>query len=241
MIVSKPQKSFFTRFFLASAPTVAARAVGLEGGNVCILALDTRTGDIHSIFGGTNANVTVGGTCQVADNLLNNSDTDSVDVKTGATLNFNSLYMRVATKCDSGSCDGTLTVTKAILYNKPAVVDPYASRTVPAASGTCNQTNLVVTTSQTLNPGTYCGTGAQAALTITASSTNLATTTNLGPNGTTSTLNFASTTGVAVGQTVTDFDPHFGDPFGYGRKGSHRDHGVAQRCRWRRSAGRQQS
>ena len=203
VIVSKPQKSYFTRFFLASAPTVAARAVGLEGGNVCILALDTRTGDIHSIFGGTNANVTVGGTCQVADNLLNNSDTDSVDVKSGATLNFNSLYMRAASKCDSGSCDGTLTVAKAILYNKPAVIDPYASRTIPPASGGCNQSNLVVTTSQTLNPGLYCSTSGNAALTVTPASTNLTTSTNPGPSGTT-VLAFASTTGVTAGSSVSD-------------------------------------
>jgi Flp pilus assembly protein TadG len=203
VIVSKPQKSYFTRFFLASAPTVSGRAVGLKGGNVCILALDTRSSDIHSIFGGTNANVNIGGTCQVADNLLNSSDTDDVDVKSGATLTFNSLYMRDATKCDSGSCDGTLTVTKPIQYNQAAIADPYSGRTIPAATGTCDQTNLVITTSQTLNPGTYCGTNNHASLSVGTSTLSRATTTNPGASGT-NTLTFATLTGITAGMGVSD-------------------------------------
>jgi hypothetical protein len=203
VIVSQPQHSWFAQFFLASPPSVSGRAVGLQGGNVCILALDTRTGDIHSIFGGNSASVTIGGSCEVADNLLNSSDTDDVDVKSGATLNFNTLYMRDASKCDSTSCQGTLITTNPILYNKPAIVNPYASRTIPAASGSCNYTNLVISTTQTLSPGTYCGTGGSAALTVSAGTTLTLSPPPPPPPGTT-VLTFASTTGVVVGMTVTD-------------------------------------
>lgn len=185
----------------------------MRGGNVCILALDTRSGDIHSIFGGTSANVVIGGSCQVADNLLNSKDTDSVDVKSGATLNFDSLYMRVASACDSGSCQGTLTVTQPIDYNKPAIVDPYAGRTIPAASGGCDYTNLVVTTSQTLTPGIYCGTSGDASLTVNAVSAGLTTSTNPGPTGTT-VLTFSSTSGVSVGMAVSDATHTSGIPAG---------------------------
>lgn len=201
VVVTQPQQSWFTRFFMGSAPNVSSRAVGVRGGNVCVLALDTRSGDIHSIFGGTNATVTIGGNCQVADNLLNSKDTDTIDVKSGASLSFDSLYLRVATKCDSGPCDGTLNVTQAIQYNKPAIVDPYAGRTVPAASGSCDHTNLVVASSQTLSPGTYCGTNGNAALTIGA--IGLTTSTSPAPSGTT-VLAFSSTTGVSVGLPVSD-------------------------------------
>ena len=187
------------------APTVKGRAVGLEGGNICILALDNRSNDIHSIFGGNNANVTVGGNCQVADNLKNNKDGDSVDVKSGAVLNFNSLYMTVATKCDGsypGSCQGTLTTTNPILVSQPAIIDPYAKRTLPAATGTCDHTNLVINTSTTLNPGFYCSTTNAAAITVTPLS--LKTSTNGGPGGTLVLTMTTAPSSVSVGMTVSD-------------------------------------
>ncbi len=203
VVLTQPQPSHFARLFLPSAPTISARAVGLQGGNVCILALDTRTNDIHSIFGGNSAVVTVAGNCQVADNLLNNSDTDDVDVKSGASLTFNSLYMRDASKCDSGSCQGTLNVTQ-YLYNQKAIVNPYAARTIPPASGTCNYTNLVVSTTQTLSPGTYCGTGGNAALTISTPLVSLSLKPPAPPPTGTTVLTFTSTTGVTVGMAVSD-------------------------------------
>jgi Flp pilus assembly protein TadG len=193
-----------------------------QGGNVCVLALDTRSNDIHSIFGGTNADATIGGSCQVADNLLNKNATDSVDVKSGAKLIFDSLYMTDATKCDSGTCDGTLTVTQPIQYSKAAVTDPYAGRTIPAATGSCDHTNLVVSTSQTLSQGTYCGTTNHAALTISGSGTKVTLSPGVyildgqgggtGPGGCTGTTkpsacvsgNFVNTTGAKVtGSGVT--------------------------------------
>ncbi|HWE07433.1 MAG TPA: pilus assembly protein TadG-related protein, partial [Rhizomicrobium sp.] len=133
VIVQQTQPMWFTKLFMSTAPIVAGRAVALQqgSGNVCILALDTNSTDIHSIFGNQTGTVTVGGKCQVADNLLNTSPpaTDDVDVKSGAILNFAYLSMRDATKCDSGSCQGMLNVANPIQYNQAAIVDPYATRT----------------------------------------------------------------------------------------------------------------
>lgn len=202
ILVSQTQPLWFSRMFLSTAPVATGRAVALQqgSGNVCILALDTTVGDIHSIFGNQTGTVTVGGACQVADNLLNNNNTDSVDVKSGAILNFQNLSMRVATKCDSGNCQGTLTVANPIKYNQAAIVDPYATRTIPSPAGSCDHTNLVITTTQTLSPGTYCGTLGNAALAISVGSASLKTSSS----GATKTLNFVSTTGVSVGMVATD-------------------------------------
>ena len=183
--------------------TASALAGPGQGGNVCILATDTRTADIHTVFGGTNANVNISGVCQVADNLLNSSDTDDVDVKSGASLNFYSLYMRDASKCDSGSCQGTLNVTQAIQYNQPAVTDPYAGRTIPAP-GSCLQTNDVVTTTTTLSQGTYCGTNGNAALSISTTSLSLNDKAPAPPPTGTKVLNFMTTSGVSNGMIVSD-------------------------------------
>jgi hypothetical protein len=214
--ISQPQQLWFSRLFMASAPVIQTRAVGLQqgtNGNVCMLALDTNTSDIHSIFGNHTGTVTVGGSCQVADNLLNTNDTDSVDVKSGAILDFATLSMRVATKCDSGSCQGTLTVTNPIQYNTGAVLDPYATRTLPVPADCSAGTNVVISTTQTLNPGNYCGTGGSAAISISGVSASLKTSTSPPPSGTI-VLTFTSTTGVSVGMGVSDSTTSTGIPSG---------------------------
>jgi hypothetical protein len=194
---------------------VSALAGPGQGGTVCILALDTRSGDIHSIFGGTNATATIGGSCTVANNdpTGNGGDYDSSDVKSGATLNFAGLSLADNGPCDPG-CAGTLIVNGTTItngaqkpqgakYDQPAVIDPYAGRTIPAATGSCDHTNLTVSTSTTLSQGTYCSNSGNAALTVSQTSTNLNTTTNPPPAGT-KVLNFPSTSGVSNGLTVTD-------------------------------------
>jgi Flp pilus assembly protein TadG len=214
-------------------------AIG-KGQNICIVALDPgggKTNDIHTIFGGTNANVTIGGNCAVADNTVDSNGpptTDSVDVKSGASLNFNSLYIRDGGVCDgnTGTCAGALQVNgygcsnsacDANLSNsansahyqtsQAAITDPYASRTLPAATGTCDHTNFTASTTQALNPGYYCGTGGSAALTVSNPGPVNLNCKNPGPgpgggggtcNGITTVLSFASTTGVTVGMTATD-------------------------------------
>jgi hypothetical protein len=205
--ISQPQQLWFSRLFLASAPVIQTRAVGLQqgtNGNVCMLALDTNTSDIHSIFGNQTGTVTVGGSCQVADNLLESNATDDVDVKSGAVLNFVTLSMRDATKCDSGNCQGTLNVTNPIVYNQAAVLDPYATRTVPVPADCSAGTNVVISTSQTLQPGNYCGTNGNAAISISGAAASLTLQPPPPPPSGTTTLTFTSTTGVSVGMGVTD-------------------------------------
>lgn len=208
VILSMPEKKMFSSMVLSTPPTVTGRAVATMGGNVCFLALDTRSGDIHSFFGGTYANVNIDN-CVIANNLLTNSATDSIDVKSGAVVNVSGIYMRTDTICDGGRCNGTLTSDTTPLAGQPAITDPYAARTIPAPSSTCDYTNLVVVGSATLDPGTYCGTNGNEALTISGS---LSLTTS--SKGAVTTLTFPSTTGVAVGMTVTDTTHTAGIPSG---------------------------
>jgi len=198
VIITAPQPLFLSKLFLSSV-NVSARSVAASNGGVCMLTTDTNSGDIHSFFGGTNGAVTIHN-CAIANNLLNSSDTDSIDVKSGAVITIDKLTIRVASICDSGNCQGTLNVANPVQYNQPATADPYAGRTVPAPSGCGGGTNTVIATSQTLSPGTYCGTNGNAALTVTGVLDLTATAASKSGN----TLTFASTTGVAVGMTVAD-------------------------------------
>jgi len=195
---------------------LSAAAIGLGvGGNTCILALDTSSSDIHTLFGGTSANIKISG-CQIADNTPSNKG-DSVDVKSGATLNFDSLYMVSGYPCDP-KCAGTLIVNSStyssnnsgpfanasILENQTAITDPFVKRTIPAATGTCDHSNFSTATTQTLNPGFYCSTGGNAALTVSqAAATTLVSAVSLGANGPTLTLKTAPSAAL-IGTTVSD-------------------------------------
>lgn len=169
--------------FINSAPMLTGRSVATEtgnNGNVCILALDNRSGDIHSVFGTASSNVTVGGNCIVAANLVTKNDDDVIDVKKGAVVTFANLYQRVTDLCDGGSCAGTLNITSSVQKGTAAIDDPYASRTLPAADGTCDYTNVSITSTQTIYPGRYCGTGGNPALKIAKGSAALTVTMNPG-------------------------------------------------------------
>ena len=203
VIITQPQTMWFANYFLSTAPTASARAVSAAAtGGACVLALDTNN-ENHSILVKTaGAVVTING-CIVADNTINGNPpntTDALDVKAGGTLNVQNVYLATSSICDGGSCAGTLNVSGTIKYNQPPLTDPYASRTVPTP-GSCSYTNLVVASSQTLSPGTYCSTTNNAALTVTASLTGTAT---ANANKNTSVITMSSTSGIAVGMYVTD-------------------------------------
>ena len=201
VVITQPQTMWFANFFLASAPTASARAVSAAAtGGACVLALDTNN-ENHSIFV-QNGTVSIHG-CIVADNTVNGNapnTTDTIDIKGTGVLNVDNVYLAVASICDSGNCVGTLNVSGTTKYNQPALTDPYASRTVPTP-GSCSFTNLVVASTQTLSPGTYCSTTNNAALTVTASLTGTAT---ANANKNTAVITMSSTSGVAVGMYVTD-------------------------------------
>lgn len=169
--------------------------------------------------------------------------------------------------CNVGKCDGDMIINgqsfdddspgnSPDVFTDRTITNPYASLTLPTPQSPCptpastqptgasglaanNQggTNVTITASLTLNPGTYCSTGGAAALTITGSSggatvtisqnvtgmgvksgdaiefftgTTLSLTGTMGMNQ----LQFASTTGVTVGMTVSDITTSGGIPSG---------------------------
>jgi hypothetical protein len=61
--------------------------------------------------------------CTLADNLLNNSDTHSLDMKGSSSIIADTVYLRTSTVCNGGSCSGTYNVTTT-KYSQPAVADP---------------------------------------------------------------------------------------------------------------------
>ena len=203
VVISQPQEMWFSSLFLSTPPTVSARAVAKQSnGAICILALDTNAGDIHTIFANTGANVTISN-CAVANNLQNTKDTDTIDVKSGATITVDDIYLRVSSYCDDGKCNGTLNVNKSIKYSQPAVTDPYAARGVPVPPDCSGGTNLVINSSTTLNPGNYCGTGGNAAISVNGGA-DLKTNAASPKSGTL--LYFPSVSGVNVGQKVADLN-----------------------------------
>jgi hypothetical protein len=198
VIITAPQKQYLSKLFLASA-TASTRSVAATKGGVCMLTTDTNGGDKHSFFvKGAGNTVDITG-CTLADNLLSDSGTDSLDVKGTATLIADNVYLRDASYCDGGSCAGTYTVGNST-YNQPAITDPYASRAVPSFSG-CDHTNMVVATSTTLSPGVYCGTNNNPSLTITSQITETA---SANANAGTTSISLGSITGVSVGMYLTD-------------------------------------
>ncbi|HZV93863.1 MAG TPA: pilus assembly protein TadG-related protein [Caldimonas sp.] len=134
VIIQQPQTALFSALFLASAPTISARAVALQGktGNDCVLALDA--GASASTFGNGTTNVNLVG-CSLA---VNSNSGSALNLVGGATLSADSASI-VGGYVDSGN--GSITTTHGITTGAAAVADPYANVAVPAYSG-CDSLSL---------------------------------------------------------------------------------------------------
>jgi Flp pilus assembly protein TadG len=128
VIVQQPQTALFSSLFLASGPTISARAVAIQGapGTDCVLALDT--GASASTFGNGTTDVNL-----VACGLAVNSNSPSaLNLVGGATLTADSASI-VGGYVDSGQA--TITTTHGIKTGADSVVNPYANLTIPSYSG----------------------------------------------------------------------------------------------------------
>ena len=149
VIVKQPQTALFSSLFLASGPTISARAVALQGapGTDCVLALDT--GASASTFGNGTTDVNL-----VACGLAVNSNSSSaLNLVGGATLTADSASI-VGGYVDSGQA--TITTTHGIKTGADSVVNPYANLTIPSYSG-CTGTVPAAHQTLTLTGGAvYC-------------------------------------------------------------------------------------
>ncbi len=159
VIISQPQLRFLSRMFMASNPTVGARAVATPGaGNACVIALDTGnppndTGIVGAGNGGLN--VSGGGTMSLTkcDVWVNATNTSSIDITGGGT--FKADYITT-----DGGTSGTITANDQLTKNhSPAIGDPYAStRSIPtwSTSGCDSTTNVSGSVSNSTGVKVYC-------------------------------------------------------------------------------------
>lgn len=154
VIVAQPQTLKLVSIFSSAVFNVTARAVAIKGagGGYCVLTTDTSATKGLDLSNGATLNLNQ---CGMA---VNASGSTAVSVVGNATLNAKSLSVKGQTTVSNG---GSINATDGVLINQAVTADPYASTPTTTPSG-CNWTNrsLVYSAStQTLNPGTYCGTG----------------------------------------------------------------------------------
>ncbi len=150
VIISQPQSLILASLFLAHKPNVGARAVavGGQGGNGCVVALDRSNVTDVTETGNTVVNLN---NCS----MYINSPRASALTMTGlAKINAWSAYISgnysIAGQAKLSTTHGTFTGIAPI-------DDPYLSVPLPSFSG-CNQTNFSLTAGavRTLDPGVYC-------------------------------------------------------------------------------------
>ena len=147
-VLARDQKLLFASLFLDTL-TIRARAVAAVQvtGTACVLALDPTASGAVTNQGSTAVNMAG---CSVA---ANSSSDTAITVTGNGSLIADSLWT-VGNYTKDGS--STLTLAKPPVVHAWELDDPYADVHVPTLSG-CNQTNLSVNTTTTLNPGIYCG------------------------------------------------------------------------------------
>jgi len=145
VVVEDTVTTFFARVFGKSKVLIRARALGgiISPSNVCIAILDPSAADAMLMETGADLTAT---NCKVS---INSTATGALDVGSQSVLTATSVNV-TGTKTGSGTVSGTLTTGAA------ASPDPFASVVTPSYSTACNHTQLHVTNTATLNPGTYC-------------------------------------------------------------------------------------
>jgi len=127
VIISEPQTAAISGLFLASAPTIVARAVALAGtpGNGCVLALDGAS--IDDIFNNGNVNVNLVG-CDIYDNSPSSA---ALTVVGSASISANGAYIVGNYTTTGGGSFSTVPVSSGgdgtnVNWSSP-IADPYAS------------------------------------------------------------------------------------------------------------------
>lgn len=153
VIVAQPQTLKLVSIFSSAVFNVTARAVAIKGagGGYCVLTTDTSATKGLDLSNGATVNLNE---CGMA---VNASGSTAVSVVGGSTLNAKSLSVKGQTTVSNG---GAINIASpnTVLINQAVTTDPYAATTTTTPSG-CQNNNKNASSNQTLNPGTYCGTG----------------------------------------------------------------------------------
>jgi Flp pilus assembly protein TadG len=144
VVLTMPTKSYFSTMILPNAPTISCTSVATATSSSpsCVVTLGATNGitlngngSIYSPSCGVYVNSTL-------NNAIQENGNASITATTISTV--------------GGISGSNLTVTNGITTGAAAAADPYASVTMPAA-GSCTVNNFSTKTTQTINPGTYCG------------------------------------------------------------------------------------
>jgi hypothetical protein len=121
VVIQQPQQRLLSNFYLASNPTIAARAVVLRGlGPDCVLALNGTASADAFINGTTDVNLIK---CGLA---VNSNSASALDIVGSAQINADS-----ASVVGGISGNGTLTTVNGTFTGAAAVPDPYANVQIP--------------------------------------------------------------------------------------------------------------
>jgi hypothetical protein len=143
VVTQKVQLTFLSLLRQSSA-TVGARAVSqAAASSFCVYTLNGTASRSMMIGGGGTGNFG----CDV---LVNSSSSSALHADGGGSLTAKAI--QVVGGYDTGS--GTFSPSPAVGVS--SVTDPLSYETQPSFSS-CGYTNTSITTSQTLNPATYCG------------------------------------------------------------------------------------
>ena len=146
VVVKQPQPLFLSRLWLLKPPTVLAYAVAVAGGGTgCLLALDGTVSGAITTQG--NSSVVLTG-CSLYDNSSSGSA-----LRIGGSASILALSVSVVGGISGSS---SITATGGIVTGTAPVADPYAGVSFPPFHG-CDHDKFSAKTSETINPGVYCG------------------------------------------------------------------------------------
>jgi hypothetical protein len=145
VIIRQPQAALLSAMFVATGPTVSARAVGLANtsrtGQGCVVAFDTNNETSFTDSG--SASLTFN-ECSL---YIDSPSTSALNINAGGTISAASAYL-------VGGVSGTgLTTTGGTYTGANPMIDPYLGAAVPAYSG-CDSNNYHLSAqSKTKNVG----------------------------------------------------------------------------------------
>jgi hypothetical protein len=142
VVTQNVQLSFLSLLHVSTA-TVGARAVSQPGSsNFCVYALNGSNSRTMMIGGGGTGNIG-------CDLFVNSSSTSALHADGGGSLTAGAIQV-------VGNYDNSGTISPTPTTGVSASADPLAYETQPSFSS-CTYSNTSITSTATLNPGTYCG------------------------------------------------------------------------------------
>ena len=146
VVVTQTRARLFTALWSSDAVTISARAVAISTPSKgCVLALDGTASAAVSVQGSTT--IALSG----CDLIANSNHATALDMG-GSSL----LSARMVAVVGGVSGASSITTTNGLKTHAPPAADPYASADFPSF-GACNHKNFTSKTTETINPGVYCG------------------------------------------------------------------------------------